>query len=125
MKILTDFKELEGKTIAFAHGAQFADQITLATTDKEVLMATFDIDEFGERKEIRVLNPLYVKNTLEKESYLREALAKREIFDLEKYKEEEKAKRLAEKERFEIEKKERDLKLLADLKAKYETDEAK
>jgi hypothetical protein len=121
MKILTEYEQLEGKTIAFTHMAQFAQQITIATTDNEVLMATFDLDEeYGERKEIRVLHEGWVVKIIKESKYLREELSKRGIFDLEKYKTEMEAERVAKLERYKQEKEEREIKQLAELKAKYE-----
>jgi hypothetical protein len=121
MKILTDYAQLEGKTIAFTQMAQFAEQITIATTDNEVLMVTFDIEEeYGERKEIRVLHEGLVYKKIKEDKYLREELSKRGIFDLEKYKEEMEAERISQKKRLEKEKEERELEQLAKLKAKYE-----
>lgn len=122
MKILTNYYQLEGKTIAFTHMAQFANQITIATTDNEVLMVTFDLDEeYGERKEIRVLHEGWVMKTIKENNYLREELGKRGIFDLEKYMAEVEAERKAKAEQMEKERVERELKQLADLKAKYES----
>mgnify|MGYP000250281088 CR=1 len=121
MKVLTKYEDLVGKTIAFSHMAQFADQITLVTTEGEVLMATADTDEW-EDKEIRVFNKHNILNALESDRYLQEELSKLGIFDLEEYKKEQERKR---KEQIELAKKqneERERKQLAILKAKYESE---
>lgn len=123
MKVLTDYEQLVGKTIAFAHMAQFADQITLATTDGDVLMATMDNqDEWGGDKETTVYYEHMVINTLNHEPYLRKKLGELGIFDIEAYKakrqkEMEEAKRIREEKRkkYELEEYKR-------LKAKFESE---
>lgn len=94
MKILEDYKQLVGKTVAFAHMAQFAEYITIATTDGCVIVATQDLDEYGEGKENRVLYTSYAIRYIENNKYIREELGKLGIFDVEEYK-----NRLAEIER--------------------------
>jgi hypothetical protein len=54
MNILKSYEDLVGKTIAFSHMAQFASQITLATTDGDILMVTFELED-DDNMEIRVL----------------------------------------------------------------------
>ena len=123
MKVLTDYEQLVGKTIAFVHMAQFADQITLATTDGEVLMAQMeDQDEWGSDKLTTIYHEGMVINTLNHEPYLRQKLSELGIFDLEAYKEKrqkemEEAKRIREEKRkkFELEEYKR-------LKAKFENE---
>jgi hydrogenase maturation factor HypF (carbamoyltransferase family) len=121
MKVLTDYRQLVGKTIAFAHMAQFADQITLATTDGEVLMVTFDGDEY--ESEISVYGEWKVLATIKSHTYLQEELDKLGIFNLDEYKKEQERKRQEEMKKFRKEQEEKELRLLAELKAKYENDE--
>ena len=98
MEVLENYDALEGKTIAFAHMAQFAEQITIATTDGCLLMAKFDYNEDDEdlqdAPEIRVIQKQRVIGILESDKgrYLREELGKRNLFDLKAFKEREKAK---------------------------------
>lgn len=102
MKVLTDYAQLEGKTIAFSHMAQFAEQITIATTDGCILMATFDVaDDYGEVLHIRVLqkNRVLVVLYSNQGKWIREELSKLGLLDIEAYKEEMKLK--AEREKIE------------------------
>lgn len=111
MKILADYEDLVGKKIAFSHMAQFADQITLATEDGCVLMATMSCeDEWGENKEVRVLSKVSVMRELENNEWMREQLSEAGVFDLERYKEEQRIKTEKENEerRLRFEKRERE-----------------
>jgi hypothetical protein len=119
MKVLTNYKDLEGKTIAFAHLAQFADQITLATTDGGVLMANFegmDVDDM----EIRIFNKHSVISVIQRNTYLREELDKLEIFNLEEWKNEQEKQRRLEEEKRKKAQEERDRKEYERLKVKFE-----
>lgn len=121
MRVITDYEELVGKTIAFAHMAQFADQITIATTDGCVLMAEMNNrDEWSSDKEILVFPEQMVINRLRFEPYLRQKLGELGIFDLEKYEEERRKEQeeLARRRKEEKERKEREL--YEKLKKKYE-----
>jgi hypothetical protein len=120
MKVITDYEQLVGKTISFVHMAQFADQITIATTDKEVLMATFDFDEFEGESEIRVLNKHQVIKAIQDNVYLQKELDKLGIFNLEEFKKEQEKKQREEMELYKKQQEEKERKLLAELKAKYE-----
>lgn len=94
MKILTSYLELVGKTIAFTHMAQFADQITIATTDGEVLMVVQEENaESFDEKQIRVLYHSEVLRVLESSEYLRVELSKVGAYDLAAYN-----KRIADEE---------------------------
>lgn len=94
MKILTSYLDLVGKTISFTHMAQFADQITIATTDGEVLMVVQEGDEDSfDSKQVRVLSRSAVLRVLENSDYLRVELAKVGAYDLAAYN-----KRIAEEE---------------------------
>lgn len=120
MNVLTDYKELEGKTISFSHMAQFADQITLATTDGEVLMAAFEAGD-DEDIQIRILREHSVVSVIQRHSFLREELDKLGIFNLDKWKEEQEEKQRVERERRLLEQEERDKREYERLKAKFET----
>lgn len=120
MKIITDYKDLVGKTIAYSHMAQFADQITLATTDGDILMVTFDLVNDEEELHIRMLDKYHVERELLNSNFLREDLAKVGAFDLNAYKNEQKRILEERKKAYAIEKRESDLKRLAELKAQYE-----
>lgn len=54
MRILTNYEDLTGKTISFVHAAQFAEAITIATTDNEVIIMNREIDEDEGEGNIRV-----------------------------------------------------------------------
>lgn len=119
MKVITEYKNLEGKTVSFAHMAQFANQITLATTDGEVLMAKFEgMDE--DNLEIRVFNKYNVISVLQNEAYLREELDKLGIFNLAEWKKEQVKKQKEESERYKRQKEEREREEYERLKAKFE-----
>ncbi|MBM7598242.1 hypothetical protein JOC34_000599 [Virgibacillus halotolerans] len=121
MKILTDYDQLVGKTIAFAHMAQFADQITLATTDNEVLMADMEsVDESLHDKEITVYSEGMVMNRLNYEPYLRKKLSEIGVFDLEAYKEERQKQMEEAKRKREEQKKINEIKEFERLKKKFE-----
>ncbi|TPF18037.1 hypothetical protein [Priestia megaterium] len=122
MKVISDYKELVGKTIAFTHMAQFADQITIATTDKEVLMATFEIGEYDDDFQIRVYREPHVIKKVNEDQYIREQLSELGIFDMEVYNKQQKelAERRKQAAKEFQEKREREM--LAKLKEKYEND---
>lgn len=120
MEILTKYGDLVGKTIAFSHMAQFAEQITIATEDGYVLMATMTGDGDFERKEIRVLAKHSVLAVLNDNEWMRKELAALGIFDMEKYKEEQRIKREKEQEEYRRKKEERELEEYNRLKAKFE-----
>ena len=63
MEILEDYKDLVGKNI-FSHMAQLAEQITLATEEGRVLMATCDYDEMEDGSIVRVLRSPFVIQVL-------------------------------------------------------------
>lgn len=118
MKVITDYNNLVGKTISFAHMAQFADQITIATTDGEVLMAAFE--GYEDDLEIHVFNQHKIIATLQIDRYLREELDKLGIFNLAEWKAEQARQQKERVEKSKREQEERERKLLDDLKAKYE-----
>lgn len=119
MKVLTNYKDLEGKTISFAHMDQFAEQITLATTDGEVLMATldgYDIDQF----EIVVKKRNGVIFVIDRDEYLREKLNELGIFNLEEWKKERAEEERIDKENRLKEQEKREWAEYERLKAKFE-----
>lgn len=121
MKILTKYDELIGKKIVFSHMAQFAEQITLATEDGSVLMATFDIvDE--EEQNIRILSSHHVLRVLKSDrgKWMREELAKLGVFDLDAYQAEQTEIREREQAKWKIEQEKRERQELERLKAKFE-----
>jgi hypothetical protein len=118
MKILTDYESLEGKTIAFCHMAQFADQITIATTDGEVLMVT--MEDYDGDKEINILHEGEVMRELGFSAYLRNELGKRGIFDLDAYKTQKEKEAEENRKKWEEKKRKDELEMLEKLKEKYE-----
>lgn len=126
MEVLESYPKLEGKTIAFTHMAQFAEQITIATTDGCILMAKFgyndDVEDCDyDRPEIYVLGKHRVLGILEsdKGKYIREELAKRDLFDIEAFKERENIKREKELAERRIKREEREKAEYERLKAKF------
>lgn len=121
MKILTKYEELVGKTIALTHMAQFAENITIATEDGCVLVATQNLDEeYGERKETRVLWEPHAIRYIEENRYLREELTKLGIFDINAYKEKQAKLERERKEKFVMEQAKREREQYERLKAKFE-----
>lgn len=127
MEVLESYLKLEGKTIAFTHMAQFAEQITIATTDGCILMAKFgynddDDDCDYDRPEIYVLGKYRVLRILESEKgkYIREELAKKDLFDLVAFKEREKVRREKELAEMRIKREEKEKAEYERLKAKFE-----
>lgn len=120
MKIIRNDKELIGKTIAFAHMAQFAENITIATEDGCVLVARQSYDEDYESGEITILNEYRALRYIENNAYVRDTLGELGIFDIAAYRK----KQLEEKARKEKEYQERKLReeraLYEKLKAKFE-----
>lgn len=103
MKVLTNYQDLVGKTIKFAHMAQFANQITLVTTDNEIMMVKFISDEY-EDDLIHILNMWNIVSAIDSSEYLQKELALLEVFDLSEFKKEQEQRqqesmRLAEQAR--------------------------
>jgi hypothetical protein len=120
MKVITNYELLVGKTISFAHMAQFADQITLATTDGEVLMATVEVDEDFDDTRIYVFNQWKVINSIQNDSYLQEKLNKLGIFNLAEWKKEQEERQRKEREERLKAKEDHERKEYERLKAKFE-----
>lgn len=120
MEILTDYKDLVGKKIVFSHMPRFAQEITLATEDGCVLMATFDYDDDEEEAKIRIMYPYSVVEVIKRNEWMRNELGALGIFDIETYKKEQEEKRLKEQEEAKRLIEERDRAEYERLKAKYE-----
>lgn len=132
MEVLESYPKLEGKTIAFTHMAQFAEQITIATTDGCILMAKFGYDEDnedcdGDNPEIRVLGKHRVLYILESDGgrYIREELAKKGLFDLVAFKKREKIKQERELAEWRVKQEAKEKQEYERLKAKFESDATK
>ena len=121
MEVLSNYEQLVGKTIAFAHMAQFADQITIATTDGGVLMVEMENrEEWSYDKEVTVFNEPMVMRTLNSDPYLRKKLSDLSIFDLEAYEEKRKKEMEEAKRKREELKKKKEREEYERLKAKFE-----
>lgn len=119
MKIIKSGNELIGKKIAFAHIAQFADNITIATEDGGVLIVTQYVGEDDDTC-TQILNEAFALNYIENNDYVRNSLADLGLFDKEKYMEK-KRKEMEEREKQRQERKEKEERELYEkLKAKYE-----
>lgn len=118
MKVLENYEDLVGKTISFSHMAQFADKITLATTDGELLMATFDyVDD--EEFNVRVLDERRVVSHIQRDSFLQKQLGAIGVFDTAAYEKERQERMAKERERHLIATEKRERQQLAELKLKY------
>jgi|GEM_PF-4103104 len=83
-------------------------------------MATFDYDEMAEESRVRVMYPHSVIRVLNEQEWIRNELGRLGIFDIEKYKEEQRIKQEKEKEEY---RKKQEVKERAEyerLKAKFE-----
>lgn len=120
MKILRNDKELIGKTIAFAHMAQFADNITIATDDGCVLVVRQIFDEDTEESETDILSEPRALRYIENTPYLRDTLGNLGIFDIEAYKQKKKEERLKLEEEYKARKLKEERELYERLKAKFE-----
>ncbi|MCA1027009.1 hypothetical protein LCM23_12985 [Cytobacillus kochii] len=126
MRILEykNLPELVGKTIAFTHIAQFAENVTIATEDGCVVVITQDVDEdFGEAKQTRVLFEPHARRYIENHKFLRSELGKLGIFNIEVYKKEQEELERKRREKLRIKKEKDERELFEKLKAKYETKE--
>lgn len=120
MKILRSDKELIGKTIAFAHMAQFAENITIATDDGCVLVVRQNYNEDVEGHQVEILSEPRVLRYIENDVYLRNELGKLGIFDIEAYKQKKKEERLKREEEYQARKLKEERELYERLKAKFE-----
>lgn len=115
MKVITDYRDLVGKTIKFSHMAQFAEQITLVTTDNEVLMVTVD-----ECSEVDLYNYYRVIGTIRSDKYLRDKMFELGVVDIEKWVAEEKKRQEEEAKKRKEEAEKKEYATYLKLKAKYE-----
>lgn len=83
-------------------------------------MATFELDECGEDSQIRVYGEHHVIKTVQESEYLRKQLGEKGIFDLEKYKKEQKELEEIRKQKAKEFQEKRERETLAKLKEKYE-----
>lgn len=120
MKILKSDTELIGKTIAFAHMAQFAENITLATDDGSVLVVRQIFDEDTEESQIDILNEYIALRYIENNDYVREQLGKLGIFDVETYRKKKEEERLKREQEYKAKKLKEERELYEKLKAKFE-----
>lgn len=120
MKIIKHGNELIGKTIAFAHIARFANNITIATNDGCVLVATQDIDEDYEEKVTIILNEPTALRYIENNNYVRDELGKLGIFDIEAYQKKKMEERLKREQEYKARKLKEERELYEKLKAKFE-----
>lgn len=120
MQILTNYSDLIGKKIVFSHMAQFAEQITLATEDGSVLMATFDIVDDGEQH-IRVLSTRHAMRVLKSDNkeWMRKELSDLGVFNLEEYQKEQDEIKEREREKRSRENEEKERKEYERLKGKF------
>ena len=96
--IITNFRELVGKEIAFAHFPQFSNKQIIVTKDNCVFISKviLDEDEWDSNGYLaqmqRVLYPKQVINFLDSDEgkYIREKLIELGIFNFEEYKERQK-----------------------------------
>lgn len=118
MKVITDYTQLVEKTIAFAHIAQFSEQITIATTDKEVFMAAPTLDDDGD---IQILNyhESSVVKAIQESEYLQKELGSLGIFDLESYRLKKEKERKIALAKYQEEKEEKERRQYEKLKAKF------
>lgn len=119
MKIVRRGEELNGKTIAFTHIAQFAENITIATQDGCIAVITHVDDECDDR-ETRLLYEHEAIRYIESSDYLRNSLGKLKIFDLEAYKQKKKEERIKREQEIEARKLKEERELYEKLKAKFE-----
>lgn len=120
MKIIRNEKELIGKTIAFAHMAQFAENITIATEDGCVLVVRQVFDEDTEDSEIDVLSEHRALRYIENNDYIRDTLGELGIFDIVSYRKKQLEERARKQKEYEERKLREERELYEKLKAKFE-----
>lgn len=120
MKIIRNDKELIGKTIAFAHMAQFAENITLATEDGCVLVVRQTYDEDTDESQIDIISEPRALRYIENNDYIRESLGRLGIFDIETYKKKKEEERLKRMDEYQAKKLKEERELYEKLKAKFE-----
>lgn len=120
MKIIRSDKELIGKTIAFAHMAQFAENITLATEDGCVLVVRQTYDEDADESQIDIISEPRALRYIENNDYVRERLGELGIFDVETYRQKQKEERLKREQEYQAKKLKEERELYEKLKAKFD-----
>lgn len=120
MKIIRSDKELIGKTIAFAHIAQFAENITIATEDGCVVVVQQMIDDDTEDTVTHILSEPRVLKYIESDDYLRVSLGNLGIFDIEAYRKKKKEEQLQREQEYKARKLKEERELYEKLKAKFE-----
>lgn len=124
MKILRNDKELIGKTIAFAHMARFAENITLATEDGCVMVIKQIYDGDTDESKIDIISEPRALHYIENNDYVRESLGWLGIFDIETYKKKKEEERLKHMEEYQAKKLKEERELYEKLKAKFENTES-
>jgi hypothetical protein len=121
MRILTNYEDLTGKTISFVHAAQFAEAITIATTDNEVIIMNREIDEDEGEGNIRVFPEFRALEYIKKEDnrYVRNSLAKHAGFDIDEYNKLKKEKSLKRQNEWNLEREKREREEFNRLSRKY------
>lgn len=120
MKILRNDKELIGKTIAFAHMAQFADNITIATEDGCVLVVRQVYDEHCDEGQIEILNEYRALRYIENNTYVRDTLGELGIFDIDSYQKKMMEERLKREQERQAKRLKEEREIYERLKAKFE-----
>lgn len=120
MEILTDYNDLVDKKIVFAHMAQFAEQITIATEDGSVLMVDMAYED-DECQEVNVYAEHRVLGVLKSDrgKWMRDELSKLGIFDLEQYRKEQEELRIMQQEERKKQQDERDYKRYLELNERF------
>ncbi|WP_413986384.1 hypothetical protein [Paenibacillus polymyxa] len=110
MRILTNYEDLTGKTISFVHAAQFAEAITIATTNNEVIIMNREIDDDSCEGNLRVFPEFRVLEYIKKEDnrYVRESLAQYAGFDIDEYNRQKKEELLKKQNEWNIEREKRE-----------------
>lgn len=122
MKVIRFDNELVGKTIAFAHVAQFAENITIATDDGCVMIITQEIDDEGDDKQTQILNENAALRYIENNDYVRSALGQLGIFDVAAYKKKKQEEIKKKQEELRVRQLKEERELYERLKAKYAKD---
>lgn len=120
MKIVRDGKELIGKTIAFIHMAQFAENITIATEDECVLVVRQTFDEDTEDSQIDILSEARALRYIENNTYVRDTLGELGIFDIAAYRKKQLEERAIKEKEYKARKLKEERELYEKLKAKFE-----
>lgn len=120
MKIIRNDKELIGKTIAFAHMAQFAENITLATEDGCVVVVKQLYDLDTDESQITILGEPNALRYIENNDYIRETLGKLGIFDIHTYRQKMQEERMKRIQEYGAKKLKEERELYEKLKAKFE-----